>query len=230
MKGMAWVLAGVALIAAAPLVPAQERTGPNLATERGGVPGGVAQLALAQDLFALGAARKDPVAVLAAARLASGVVLRDMAPAKVTGPIKGRAIAETGAGREASFAPRAMLNTARQLAGNDEAVLTLVERAEAEAPDGSVTAARAASVLGAGQQDVWTLPFFGGNLAEIAVIGDGDTDLDLRISDQNGTTICANSSTGDTDYCNWVPAWNGYFTVSVANLGPLQNSYVLLSN
>jgi hypothetical protein len=123
-----------------------------------------------------------------------------------------------------------MLDAARRLAGNDDALLTLVEQAEAEVPSGSQTAGRTPSRLEPGQEDVWTLPFFGGALAEVGILGDGGGTLRLRVSDETGATICLSSAPGDAASCNWFPAWNGYFTVTVSNAGTSTYGYALLTN
>jgi hypothetical protein len=75
--------------------------------------------------------------------------------------------------------------------------------------------------------DVYRVAFYGGELARVRVIGDGDTDLDLYVLDENGHVIA--SDTGDTDICElvWQPLWTGPFTIRVVNLGGVYNRYVI---
>jgi hypothetical protein len=200
--------------------------GPNLLPAGKGTLGGAAQLAVAHQLYALGLARHDAQAVLAAAGLARAVTLRDVALVRDRRAIGGSDATSKGDGMTQPVDAPAMLASARRLAGIDEGLLEMVGRAEATHAPGTVTAGRTKSDLPAGHQDIWTLPFFGSAMAEITVIGDGDTSLDLRVTDETGAAICQSGST----FCIWRPAWNGYFTVTVSNYGSLTNSYVLLTN
>ena len=86
------------------------------------------------------------------------------------------------------------------------------------------------SRLPAGQTDVWEVPFYGDSYAEIAVLGDGDANLDVLVTDENGNTICYDVSWSDKIYCDFVPSWNGYFNVTVQNNGSKRNSYYLMTN
>jgi len=74
------------------------------------------------------------------------------------------------------------------------------------------------------------VPFYGGREAEIAILGDGDADLDLLVTDENGNTICLDRSYSDRLYCSFTPAWNGNFLVVVKNMGRIRNSYYILTN
>ncbi len=86
------------------------------------------------------------------------------------------------------------------------------------------------SRLPAGQTDVWEMPFHGNSYAEIAVVGDGDADLDIAVTDENGNILCYDVSRLDALYCDFTPAWDGYFYVTVQNVGRVRNSYYLLTN
>ena len=74
------------------------------------------------------------------------------------------------------------------------------------------------------------MPFYGNSYAEVAVIGDGDSNLNVLITDENRNTICYDVSWSDKVYCNFTPAWNGYFYITVQNTGRSRNSYYLLTN
>ncbi len=219
---------GLAMLAGAAL--AQDATGPNLAATGTGRPGGVAQIALAHRLYAQGIERRDALDVTTAARLARAVKLSPLASPKTSEAPEnpGQGSGELGAPGPVTIP--GMLAAARALSGNDEALLTLLDRAEAEAPDGSVTAAIAENALAAGGRDVWTIPFFGGSLAEVAIVGDGDTNLDLTIADETGAIVCLAAGPEDVAYCDWVPARNGSFTITVTNLGAVENTYQILRN
>ena len=61
-------------------------------------------------------------------------------------------------------------------------------------------------------------------------MGDGDANLDLLVTDENGNTICLDKTYTDKIYCSFTPAWDGYFLVAVANQGRKRNSYYILTN
>jgi hypothetical protein len=209
---------------------AQDTVAPNIAASGAGEPGGTAQIALAHRLYAQGIARRDAVDVMTAARLAREVKLSPLTAPKVTEAVGATEVPDEKLGAPGPVTIPGMIAAARSLSGNDDVLLTLLDRIEAELPDGSVTAAIAESPLAAGQRDIWTIPFFGAALAEVAVIGDGDGNLDLTITDDGGAPICLAAGPGDIAYCDWVPARNGSFTVTVTNLGPVENTYQLLRN
>ena len=85
-------------------------------------------------------------------------------------------------------------------------------------------------IVRAGRTDVYRERFEGGKFAEVAISGDGDTDLDLYIYDQNGNRICSDIDYGDQAYCSWWPQRTGSFRIEIINLGSVYNEYMLLTN
>ena len=63
--------------------------------------------------------------------------------------------------------------------------------------------------------------------AYVWVSGDGDTDLDLFIYDENGNLIDSDTDEGDTCLCTFTPKWTGKFTIKVKNLGGVYNKYTI---
>ena len=49
-------------------------------------------------------------------------------------------------------------------------------------------------------------------------------------ADENGNVICYDVSWSDKLYCDFTPAWDGYFYVTVQNMGGSRNSYYLMTN
>ena len=227
LKSLFPVLATTALVALS--LPAfAEDKGPNVNTTATGTKGGVATMALAQDLYALGMANKDALTVLTAAKLAGSVDVKEVEQKKET---KGEAKADQTDGVDAPVDAATMLASAKVLAGEDETLVGLIEDAEAEGSRGRIGGASSTlSRLPAGQSDVWEIPFYGDSYAEIAVLGDGDANLDVLVTDENGNTICYYVSWSDKVYCDFVPSWNGYFYVTVQNNGGSRNSYYLMTN
>ena len=78
--------------------------------------------------------------------------------------------------------------------------------------------------------EYYTVNFIEGQLAEIVVRGDGDTDLDLYVFDSNDHLVAQDADYTDRCYVSWVPVWTGRFTIKIVNRGPVPNHYRLLTN
>lgn len=215
-----------ALILALMAGPAPAQDGPNVEGTGTGQRGGVAQILLAADLFALGLAQQDALTVLAAARLAGRVDVAEVARDRVT---TGGEAAAPAAGGPATAAQ--MLAAAQALAGEDPLMLDLLAEVGAEvARDRVGGAVRSLAALPPGATDAWTLPFYGQSLAEVAILGNGGGNLDLRVTDEGGQVLCQDLGPADRAYCDFVPARTGYFIITVDNRGPGHNAYHLLTN
>lgn len=141
------------------------------------------------------------------------------------------ATSEEEGAADAPVTAEAMFAKATELAAADEALLGLIEDAKAESSRGRIGGAvQWLSRLPAGMTDVWEVPFYGNSYAEVAVVGDGDANLDVAITDENGNVICYDVSWSDKLYCDWTPAWDGYFYITVQNMGGVRNSYYLMTN
>ncbi len=225
------MLAATALIAMAPSAMAEgspQTKGANVNTAATGTKGGVASLAMAQELYLLGMANKDALMVLTAAKLAASVEVKAVTHTKET---KGDALPDQAKGADAPTDAATMMTAAKMLAGEDEVIAGLIEDVAVEGSRGRVAGASSTlSQLSAGQSDVWEIPFYGDSYAEVAVLGDGDANLDLLVTDENGHTICFDVSWSDKIYCDFSPSWNGYFYVTVQNNGAMRNSYHLITN
>jgi len=78
--------------------------------------------------------------------------------------------------------------------------------------------------------NTYHLTMIGKEVAEIALVGDGDTDLDLYMYDEYGNLIIADEDNSDRCYVSFTPAWTGTFKVVVKNRGNFTNDYVLMTN
>ncbi|MBL9048704.1 MAG: hypothetical protein JNK19_01145 [Tabrizicola sp.] len=141
------------------------------------------------------------------------------------------ATSEDEGAADAPVTADAMFAKAKELAADDEALQGLIEDAMTETSRGRIGGAvEWLSRLPSGQTDVWEIPFYGNSYAEVAIVGDGDTNLDVAVTDENGNVICYDVSWSDKLYCDWTPAWDGYFYVTVQNMGGSRNSYYLMTN
>jgi hypothetical protein len=77
---------------------------------------------------------------------------------------------------------------------------------------------------------VYNISFRGDAFAEIAVSGDGDTDLDLYVYDEFGHLVASDVDATDDCYVSWTPVFTGSFRVEVRNEGYVYNEYVLATN
>lgn len=219
------------LAATAPVAFAEDKSGENVVQAAQSERGAVAQAAMAQDLFAYATANRNAVAALAAAQVMMALDIADVEREKETKDNEGDAVVETGEGVDAPTDAATMLAAARDYAGGDETLLGLIEDAEAEGARGRMGgASRTLSRLRAGKTDIFKVPFYGQRLAELAIVGDGDANLDLLVTDENGNTMCLDRSYSDQLYCAWTPAWDGYFYIAVKNMGRVRNSYYILTN
>jgi hypothetical protein len=167
----------------------------------------------------------------AAAPAAPAPMMNDGTPRAAAKATFFSATSDAEGAADAPVTAEAMFAKAKELAADDEAVLGLIDDAMAEGSRGRIGGAvEWLSRLPAGQTDVWEIPYYGNSYAEMAVVGDGDANLDVAVTDENGNVICYDVSWSDKLYCDWTPAWDGYFYVTVQNMGGSRNSYYLLTN
>lgn len=144
-----------------------------------------------------------------------------------------------GAAKESgiSYDPQQLLADAKEMAGNDPEINALIKRTEQEIKE----FARATKGVVGGAEiifgrvdsrsyNLYTFRFWGNELAEVGVVGDGDTDLDLYIYDQNGDLVVRDINYGDTCYCAWVPSRTSVYIVKVVNHGNVYNNFTLATN
>ncbi|MDN5786076.1 hypothetical protein [Pseudorhodobacter sp.] len=229
LKSLTTILATTALVAFAAPGFAQDKSGPNVDETATGTPGGVAQFDMAQGLYAIAVANKDALMALTAAKLVAEVALTDVKQEKETTTAEGTT--EEADAAEAPADAAVMLASAREFAAGDETMIGLIEDVEAEGARGRIGgASRDFSRLPVGSVDLWKIPFYGNSYAEIGISGDGDAPLSVVVTDENGNRVGCPARVYDKFYCDFVPAWNGYFYVKVTNQGRKRNSYYLLTN
>ncbi|WP_376988157.1 hypothetical protein [Bosea sp. R86505] len=206
----------------APTAPA----GANAEAKSGTIRSVLADLALGYQLYGIGQERKDPLVVIAAARLIASVPLADRQREKVE-----RGGTDSAGADKKPLDLAAVLTGARTLAAGDKTLLAMIADVEATASRGRVGGVgRTSTRVRAGATDVFTERFRGRESAEVSVSGDGDTDLDLYVYDENGNLICKDDDYTDQLFCRWNPRWTGFFRVEVVNRGSVYNAYTLVTN
>lgn len=127
-----------------------------------------------------------------------------------------------------------LIADAKEYADGDATLLALISQLEGQKTGGTRGAvggpkSHVDRVL-AHSTDTYNIRFRGGEVARVVVIGDGDTDLDLYIYDENGNFITSDTDNTDDCVCSWTPRWTGNFRIKIKNLGNVYNRYVLTTN
>ncbi|BBB26733.1 hypothetical protein [Amphritea japonica] len=201
--------------------------GMNVDTEAKADAGAVSQLNTASSLAALGLAQEDALLLISAAKLRKGVAITTVQAEKTS---EGGEDSNKDSG--VSLSASELLERATELAGDNAGLLALIEDVRDIKERGRIGGAvnghddrvRADSV------DTYTMRFKGDRRAEVYVEGDGDTDLDLFIYDEDGNLICSDTDRTDQMLCRWTPSWTGKFRVRIKNLGDVYNDYTLYTN
>jgi hypothetical protein len=76
----------------------------------------------------------------------------------------------------------------------------------------------------------YDIHFRGGEFATVIVAGDGDTDLDVFVYDENGHLIAFDDDPTDDCVATWTPIWTGRFRIEVRNLGLVSNRFEITTN
>ena len=153
--------------------PALAEDGPGLDPKVPADPGAVALYLQAQQLYVLGQAGKDPLMVLTAARLLHGLTLTETPRLPDPAPERVTAVSAPDAAQ--------VLNSARKLDAG-LAYSDLIDMLAREVPPHPRVLRATASTLEPGATEVWTLPFFGGTYGELAILGDGNGNLDMVVT------------------------------------------------
>ncbi len=72
--------------------------------------------------------------------------------------------------------------------------------------------------------------FRSGEMAEVAIHGDGDTDLDVFVYDMNGRLIVQGVGLTDREQVRWFVPATGTYRIVVRNLGNVWNRFGLATN
>ena len=186
----------------------------------------MAYLRVSGELAQLAQDSKDAILMLAAARLEAMAATEEVSRDKTSKGDTAKADAESKPEKGDLYA------LAKQYAGTNEALHVLIEDSKAS---GATKGARGGPKSGttsvlAGDTDVFRITFRGGEWAEVTVVGDGDTDLDLYVYDENGNLVDSDTDDTDVAYCAWIPRWTGTFRVEVKNWGRVYNRYSITTN
>lgn len=182
-------------------------------------------LAVAAELQTVAIEQQDALLLAAAMRLQQSVPMESIE----------LEITESGDAATDKPATSAELTAlAQQFAGENENLLAVVDMANMpSAARGDVQGAAgyySGRVLANGESE-FDITFEGGEPAMVMIVGDGDTDLDMFITDRYGNEICSGLSYSDRETCGWVvEGGDTEYTVRVTNLGDVWNAVKIYTN
>ena len=187
----------------------------------------VAYIRLSAELALVASANRDALLMLAAAILEQMAATSEVSREKVAQSDDAAAVVEE------KPEARSLFELAEEYAGTNDDLLALVANTKASAVTmkgrrrgAFVTHLR----VRAGGTDVFREVYRAREFAEVCLVGDGDTDLDLYIYDENGNLVCSDTGYSDQAYCSWTPRWQGPFEIVIENLGRVYNEYRLAGN
>ncbi|MBI1902589.1 MAG: hypothetical protein HYS13_15920 [Planctomycetia bacterium] len=76
----------------------------------------------------------------------------------------------------------------------------------------------------------YTVEFWGGELAEAYVAGEGAGQLDLYVYDRHGNLVAFDDTPGDLCGCRWVPTWTDSYRIMVVNRSAYADYFVIVTN
>ena len=172
-------------------------------------------------IYDTGVATRDPLLVLAAAKMRRGLGLSPT-----------DRMAEDGTPGDGALDADAMLATARDLATGDDMMLGLIDDVASENTKGVVSGPVYNNArIGGGKTDTYrAVPFEGGTYAEIYVEAKGSNDLNLKVTDAQGRLVCSDTDSSAIAYCGWSPRSTGDFTIAVQNASGGSADYALITN
>jgi hypothetical protein len=186
----------------------------------------VAQLQMSSDLLAYGRDNKDPLALIVAAR-----IMKTVGGTEVNMKPEGRAPDDNAQKPGQAVTPDSILVEAHDLANGDKLTNLLIDEAGAMSSGGGAARPKThQDTVQAGSTDAYTVVYNGGQLAEAGIAGDGGSDLDLFVYDENDHLVCRSASSSDREYCQWWPRWTGAFRIEIQNLGTAPNLYRMGTN
>ena len=187
-------------------------------------------LRMAAQLSKYGYANNDALSLIQAARLSKSAGLTSEDRAKFEAE-EMRPAPEAGKkGGQVCLDPAKLLADAKAKAGDDGVLLALIDDVNSNVRGAVGGPKYNISSVSAGGTDVYNITFRAGELAIVTVIGDGDTDLDLYVYDNNGNLIARDADYTDDCIVTFTPRWTGNFRIKIVNRGRVYNRYVLRTN
>ena len=209
---------------------AQETAGPAATTDSKGHSETAELLSTAGKLVKYGYRTKTAMPLIQAVEIYNRLGVTNETEAKQKTTVSD-AIAESALEKATavSYDVNQLIADATKYADGDKNLLALIK--SAGNTRGRVGGAiRHYDSVNAGATDTYNISFRGGELAMIIVSGDGDTDLDLYVDDDNGNFITSDTDYSDDCVVTFAPRWTGNFIVKIKNRGRVFNRYCIATN
>ena len=188
----------------------------------------LANLQLANNLARYGYAAESPSALIGAAEIMIRVQ---------TQALKAEIERSQGAQAQAveqEYNPAALLADAKKLAKGNSTMISWandVEKALNSRTRGAVGGPKEGCDIARGGESIkFLIDFRANQLAEVLVIGNGATVLDIFVYDKNGKLVARTDVYTADAYINWVPGYTGTYQVVVKNTGSFNNLFGILTN
>lgn len=222
-------IAGLAALGGRALADTPAANQQPKAAQAGAAAQAVEDIALAAQLAAYGQRNKDALSLILAAKIVKATPTQAMdAKPAMKGPEGAK---DNGKKAGHSLDAAALLAQAAALSGDDATLKTLATRVGEESSRGATGGPRYGAYRLPGLcKNAFDVTFRGAETAEVTVQGDGSTDLDLFIYDENGNLIGADTRAGGFAGLIWCPKWTGNFRIEVCNLGADTNVYEVWTN
>jgi hypothetical protein len=191
----------------------------------------ITALQLAASLAKYGYSTYSASALIEAAEILASVPTQALG---ASGTSDSTAKTGTKSGAKPEFTPANLLADAKKYAAGDAGMIAWADKVQRSL--GAKTRGAAGGpryqidAVSAKSSRSYQLNFTAGKLAEVAVSGDGDTDIDLYVYDQSGNLIGISEDYSDDCYVSWVPKWTGAYTIKVVNRGGVYNRFEIATN
>jgi hypothetical protein len=219
---------------------------PNSSDQKGkeGTAAAVSMLSQATSLVSYARENESALAMLTAVQMLERVQLQDNAQrvgTKKSGlQTEGEQVKEGKKGNTPAptLDPQQLLAEAKPWAKDNPNLTAMLDaeaaKAKAGSAGGTLGSTRGAIVhrdsVNARAWDDYVISFYAGEVARIAVVGDGDTDVDLYVYDESGHLIAKDDDRTAECVVEFVPRWTGPFRVRVVNNGYVYSNYILMTN
>jgi hypothetical protein len=190
------------------------------------VSGDFEALQTANSLARYGYSAKSPSALIGAAEILIRIKTQTLGEPK--------AQSQSASTTTPEFTPANLLADARKMAGKDKTMTAWADEVEKLLKGGTRGAAggpkEGGSVVAAGSVAVYSAVFRPNELAEVLVVGDGSTVLDIFIYDAAGKLLLRTDVNTFDAYLNWVPRSAVSVDIVVKNWGNRPNRFQIFTN
>lgn len=183
-------------------------------------------LHIAYNLAKYGYKTESPSALIEAADMIANFSPWEFDAAVEQGPDNAN---ETEKIEKVQFHPEQLIADALAMT-DDPHLLAIADKVLANSeilPCGARSVATAYGRVSARSYMCYDLNFYASQIAEVSVVGDGDTDLDLYIYDENDHLIASATDYTDDCFVRFNPRWTGLYRIKIVNRGGVYNNYVI---